>query len=86
MCSIADQQSGTTASRFAAMVESFDELGGQIAGMLADPSTASEIAGIPGDALAGFVTSLASATSAGTASMTCSPARSMRPVVAGPGC
>ena len=38
--------------------------------MLADPELAAEIAALPGDALAGFVTSLASTVSAGTAAMT----------------
>ena len=70
MCSISDQQSGTPASRFAAMLESFGELGARISGMLADPESASVIAGIPSDAVAGVVTSLAGSASAATASMT----------------
>ena len=70
MCSITDQPSATTASRFAAMVEDFGELGARISGMLADPESASELAGVPGDAVAGFVTSLAGSASAATASMT----------------
>ena len=70
MCSITDQPSATTASRFAAMVEDFGELGARISGMLADPSTASELAGVPSDAVAGFVTSLAGSVSAGTAALT----------------
>jgi hypothetical protein len=70
MCSITDQQSGTPESRFAGMLASFNELGAQLTSMLADPDSASVIAGVPSDAVAGFVTSLAGPVSAGTAALT----------------
>ncbi|HEY5136855.1 MAG TPA: hypothetical protein VIJ41_13770 [Candidatus Nanopelagicales bacterium] len=70
MCSIVAQPTGSAGSRFAALVEHFGELGAQVTAMLVDPALAAEVAAIPGDALAGFVTSLASSVSAGTAALT----------------
>jgi len=70
MCSIVAQPTGSTGSRFAALVEYFGELGAQVTAVLADPALAAEVAAIPGDALAGFATSLASSVSAGTAALT----------------
>jgi hypothetical protein len=70
MCSIVEAPTRSTGSRLAALVGHFGELGAEVAAMLADPEMAAEIAGLPGDALAGFVTSLASTVDAGTAAMT----------------
>ena len=55
-----DGGSADPVHRVAALVEHFGELGAQVAAMLADPALASEVAAIPGDTLAGFVTPLAS--------------------------
>jgi hypothetical protein len=73
MCSIEAPpagSTGSTGSRLAGLVERFGELGAEVAAMLADPALAAEIAALPADSLAGFVTSLASTVSAGTASLT----------------
>jgi hypothetical protein len=69
MCSIVEAPAGSVGSRLAALVEHMNELGAEVTSILADPGTAAEIAGLPGDALAGFVTSLASTVDAGTAAM-----------------
>jgi hypothetical protein len=60
MCSIVAQASGSTASRLVALVERFGELGAEIAVMLRDPSTASDVAGLPVDSLSSLVASLLS--------------------------
>ena len=70
MCSIVEAPAQSTGPRLAALVEHLGEGGAEVTALLADPATAAEIAALPGDALAGFVTSLASTVDAGTAAMT----------------
>jgi hypothetical protein len=70
MCSIVEAPTRSAGSRLAALVGHMGELGAEVAALLADPETAAEIAALPGDALAGFVTSLASMVDAGTAALT----------------
>jgi hypothetical protein len=70
MCSIVEAPTGSAGSRLAALVGHLGELGAEVTAMLADPETAAEIAALPGDALAGFVTSLAATVNAGTAALT----------------
>jgi hypothetical protein len=70
MCSIVEAPTGSAGSRLAALVGHLGELGAEVTALLADPETAAEIAALPGDALAGFVTSLASTVNAGTAALT----------------
>jgi hypothetical protein len=70
MCSIVEAPTGSAGSRLAALVGHLGELGAEVTALLADPETAAEIAALPGDALSGFVTSLASTVNAGTAALT----------------
>jgi len=70
MCSIVEAPTRSAGSRLAALVGHLGEVAAGVTALLADPELAAEIAALPGDALAGFVTSLASMVNAGTAAMT----------------
>jgi hypothetical protein len=61
MCSIVAQPTGTTGADLAALVTHLAELGAEVCAKLADPALAGDIAGIPTESLAGFVSMLCQA-------------------------
>ena len=69
-CTTLAQPTGALGADLAALVAHHAELGEQIAAKLADPATAAAIAALPGESLAGFVTTLSAAVGSGTAAMT----------------
>ncbi len=70
MSSLLTAPTGTSGSRLAALVASSQQVHQQIADLLADPSLAAEIATVPADAVAGFVTALLSSIDTATAATT----------------
>ena len=69
-CSTMTARAGSTAARLAVLVAHFAEVGEEITTILADPALAVDVAGIPVESLAGFVSTMSASVSAGTAAMT----------------